>query len=51
VQQVSAELAEAARQVGFWGAVTKLSGTEVVQGVAAIVNHGTYFAVDESASA
>jgi DNA-binding NarL/FixJ family response regulator len=46
VQQVSAQLAEAAWQAGFRGAVTKSSGTEVVHGVAAILRHETYFAID-----
>jgi len=48
VQQISAQLADAARQVGFRGAVTKSSGREVVQGVAAISGNETYFAVEQS---
>jgi DNA-binding NarL/FixJ family response regulator len=49
VQEVSKQLAEAAREVGFWGAVTKSSGREVVEGVAALSRNETYFAVENSA--
>ena len=49
VQEISAQLAEAARNVGFRGAVTKSSGGEVVRGVAAIARNETYFQVNESA--
>ena len=48
VQEVSTQLAEAARQVGFRGAVTKSSGREVLEGVAAISRNQTYFAVENS---
>ena len=51
VQQISRQLAEVAQRVGFRGAVTKSSGSEVVRGVDAITRNQTYFSVDESVSA
>jgi DNA-binding NarL/FixJ family response regulator len=48
VQEVSAELARAAREAGFRGAVTKGSGSEVVMAVEALVGKGTFFDVEPS---
>ncbi len=48
VQEVSRQLAEAAREAGFRGAVTKSSGSEVVQGIEALFHSETFFAIDES---
>jgi DNA-binding NarL/FixJ family response regulator len=50
VQEVSAELARAARDAGFRGAVTKASGSEVVIAVETLLGKGTFFAVEGSAS-
>ncbi len=43
VQEVSPELASEARKVGFQGAVSKSSGSEVVAGVETILSSHTYF--------
>jgi DNA-binding NarL/FixJ family response regulator len=51
VQEVSAELARAAREAGFRGAVTKASGNEVVVAVETLLGQGTFFAVEGSAAA
>jgi DNA-binding NarL/FixJ family response regulator len=51
VQEVSAELARAAREAGFRGAVTKSSGSEVVIAVETLLGKGTFFAIEGSASA
>lgn len=48
VQEVSRQLAEAAREAGFRGAVTKSSGSEVVQGIEALFHSQTFFAINES---
>jgi len=48
VQEVSAELARAAREAGFRGAVTKGSGREVVTAVETLLGNGTLFRVEES---
>jgi DNA-binding NarL/FixJ family response regulator len=49
VQEVSTQLVEAAREVGFRGAVTKSRGKEVLEGLAAISRNETYFAVENAA--
>jgi len=49
VQEVSAELARAAREAGFRGAVTKGSGREVVTAVETLLDKGTMFQVEGSA--
>jgi DNA-binding NarL/FixJ family response regulator len=49
VQEVSTELARAARDAGFRGAVTKGSGREVVVAVETLLNQGTVFKIDGSA--
>jgi len=46
VQEVSTELARAARDAGFRGAVTKSSGSEVVVAVETLLGKGTFFAVE-----
>lgn len=46
VQEVSAELARAAREAGFRGAVTKASGSEVVIAVETLLGKGTFFVVE-----
>jgi DNA-binding NarL/FixJ family response regulator len=51
VQEVSAELARAAREAGFRGAVTKGSGSEVVMAVETLLGKGTFFDVERSQSA
>jgi DNA-binding NarL/FixJ family response regulator len=51
VQEVSAELARAAREAGFRGAVTKSSGSEVVVAVETLLGKGTFFAIEGSMSA
>jgi CheY-like chemotaxis protein len=48
VQEVSAELARAAREAGFRGAVTKGSGREVVMAVETLLDKGTLFQVEGS---
>lgn len=48
VQEVSAELARAAREAGFRGAVTKGSGREVITAVETLLDRGTLFDVQES---
>jgi DNA-binding NarL/FixJ family response regulator len=48
VQEVSAELARAAREAGFRGAVTKGSGREVIMAVETLLGNGTLFRVEES---
>jgi DNA-binding NarL/FixJ family response regulator len=49
VQEVSTELARAARDAGFRGAVTKGSGREVVVAVETLLNQGTVFKIEGSA--
>jgi DNA-binding NarL/FixJ family response regulator len=51
VQEVSLELARAARAAGFRGAVTKGSGSEVVQAVETLLGKGTFFSVEASSLA
>jgi DNA-binding NarL/FixJ family response regulator len=46
VQEVSAELARAAREAGFRGAVTKGSGREIIMAVETLLGHGTFFDVE-----
>ena len=43
VQEVSRQLAEAARGAGFRGAVTKSRGHEIVEAVEALVNNEWFF--------
>jgi DNA-binding NarL/FixJ family response regulator len=43
VQEVSRQLAEAARGAGFRGAVTKSRGHEIVEAVKALVNNELFF--------
>ena len=50
VQEVSAELARAARDAGFRGAVTKGSGREIVMAVETLLGKGTFFDVERPAS-
>jgi DNA-binding NarL/FixJ family response regulator len=50
VQEVSSQLADAARDAGFLGAVTKSSGYEIVQAVEALVNDEPFFATKPSTS-
>ncbi len=50
VQQVSAELARAAREAGFRGAVTKSSGSEVVMAVESLLGKGTFFDIEGSSA-
>lgn len=49
VQEVSTELARAAREAGFRGAVTKGSGREVVMAVETLLDKGTLFRIEGSA--
>jgi DNA-binding NarL/FixJ family response regulator len=48
VQEVSVELARAAREAGFRGAVTKGSSSDVVMAVETLLSRGTFFDVDRS---
>jgi len=48
VQEVSTELARAAREAGFRGAVTKGSGREVVMAVERLLDKGTMFQIEGS---
>jgi DNA-binding NarL/FixJ family response regulator len=48
VQEVSGELARAAREAGFRGAVTKGSGREVIMAVETLLDNGTLFDVEGS---
>src|SRR6202041_47342 len=48
VQEVSTELARAARDAGFRGAVTKGSGREVVVAIETLLNQGTVFKIEGS---
>jgi DNA-binding NarL/FixJ family response regulator len=50
VQEVSAELARAAREAGFRGAVTKSSGSEVVMAVETLLGKGTFFDIEGSSA-
>ncbi len=51
VQEVSRQLAQVARNAGFGGAVTKSSGSEVVEGVKALLRHEPFFhIIDDSHS-
>jgi DNA-binding NarL/FixJ family response regulator len=50
MQQVSAELARAAREAGFRGAVTKSSGSEVVMAVETLLGKGTFFDLEGSSA-
>jgi DNA-binding NarL/FixJ family response regulator len=47
VQEVSSQLARAAREAGYSGAVTKSSGNEVVKGIEALLRHEMFFFADE----
>jgi DNA-binding NarL/FixJ family response regulator len=47
VQEVSRQLAEAARGAGFRGAVTKSRGHEIVEAVKALVNNELFFDPDQ----
>jgi len=44
VQELHPELAKAAQRAGFRGAVSKNKGTEVVDGVEALLHEGSFFA-------
>ncbi len=48
VQQVSRQLAQAAVNAGFRGAVTKFNGNEIVGGVEALLRKQTFFVIDGS---
>ena len=48
VQEASGELARAAREAGFRGAVTKGSGREVIMAVETLLDNGTLFDVEGS---
>jgi DNA-binding NarL/FixJ family response regulator len=50
VQQVSAELARAAREAGFRRAVTKSSGREVVMAVETLLGKSTFFDIEGSSA-
>jgi len=50
VQEVSKQLAWEARKIGFWGAVTKSSGAEVLKGIEALVKHETFFYSDDGSA-
>jgi DNA-binding NarL/FixJ family response regulator len=50
VQQVSAELARAAREAGFRRAVTKSSGSEVVMAVETLLGKSTFFDIEGSSA-
>jgi DNA-binding NarL/FixJ family response regulator len=48
VQQVSRQLAEAARNIGFRGAVTKGNGREVVEGVETVLRGDSFFVLAQT---
>ena len=48
VQQVSRQLAEAARNIGFRGAVTKGNGREVVEGVETVLRGESFFVLAQT---
>jgi DNA-binding NarL/FixJ family response regulator len=48
VQQVSRQLAEAARNIGFRGAVTKGNGREVVEGVETLLRGESFFVLAQT---
>jgi DNA-binding NarL/FixJ family response regulator len=50
LQQVSAELARAAREAGFRRAVTKSSGSEVVMAVETLLGKSTFFDIEGSSA-
>jgi DNA-binding NarL/FixJ family response regulator len=50
VQEVSRQLAEAARGAGFRGAVTKSRGHEIVEAVEALVNNELFFGPEQPTS-
>ncbi len=50
VQEVSRQLAEAARGAGFRGAVTKSRGHEIVEAVKALVNNELFFDPEQPTS-
>ena len=50
VQEVSKQLALEARRLGFSGAVTKSSGTEVVKGIEALIRYETFFCADDQSA-
>jgi DNA-binding NarL/FixJ family response regulator len=50
VQEVSRQLAEAARGAGFRGAVTKSRGHEIVEAVEALVNNELFFDPEQPTS-
>ena len=43
VQELSPQLADAARDAGFKGAVTKSRGNEIVEAVEALIRHQSFF--------
>jgi hypothetical protein len=43
VQEVSHQLADAAREAGFMGAVTKSRGHEIVEAVEALIGNQLFF--------
>ena len=50
VQEVSTELASAACNAGYRGAVTKSGGDEVLKGVEALLHHKKFFYSDDGSS-
>ena len=48
VQEVSRQLAEAARNIGFRGAVTKGNGREVVEGVETVLRGESFFVLAQT---
>jgi len=51
VQQLSTQLAQEARKVGFRAAVSKNTGAEVIHAVGALLQGQVYFPVDDSHAA
>ena len=47
VQEITKELVRAARYAGFRGAVTKYSGTEVIQAAEALLRNETFFSNEQ----
>ena len=50
VQQITDELVDAARSVGFQGAVSKVTGAEVVQGVEVLLRDEPFFCIEQRPS-